>query len=215
MVSFKSWWLEWSNHLFCNSSKTYCLILDPNFNNDENVRTLIFCSLRITIFLTNTYLFFRIYLLIPPPYLPICTICWRHCHCTQTQRRPKYEENHSWGPKKSGVESRCISNDQASCSSDVWTRRSSKLLRYEALLEPISSPHLSNQFFVGEKETTMGEPPPKSDPTRNSICRSRRARTTKSTGSSFFKRLITVLLWIILMLLTCFRMKVLVKCTHA
>jgi len=38
LVSFKAWWSEWRNHLFCESSKSYCLLLDPDYDDEEQVR---------------------------------------------------------------------------------------------------------------------------------------------------------------------------------
>lgn len=38
--SFKSWWQEWKNNLFCNSSKLYHQILNPEYNKDGEVRII-------------------------------------------------------------------------------------------------------------------------------------------------------------------------------
>lgn len=41
LASFKAWWLEWKNHLFCETSKTYCSILNPYYENNEQVKNFL------------------------------------------------------------------------------------------------------------------------------------------------------------------------------
>lgn len=34
-TSFKTWWQEWRNHLFCHPMQTYCLLLNADFFSED------------------------------------------------------------------------------------------------------------------------------------------------------------------------------------